>query len=279
MEAAVIDKIGALNQAVAERIALETKGESLYLPPGATLERAEYFAARPRFHRHHYETERLIDFVNYTRKAAATCAESRPAVYVRPDGSSARAVFDHGAHGAAEWGHHRASLKLRPTPAWAAAQTMANGVRSQQQVIDWMEDWGAGTLTAHQADGTEVEFTRAVAALRRVKIEARASSVSVEGNMARQRSALESIEASGDTDTLPAYFVLHSPLYVGTCELAIVMRLGVRETDGKPALALRIVGQDRLAEETSAWVEAYLVEHLGQSLDGVYVGTLEIGKP
>ena len=114
--------------------------------------------------------------------------------------------------------------------------------------------------------------------MRRVKIEAKASSTSVEGDMGRQRSAMESIEASGDTDTLPAYFVLHSPLFVGTNLLEIVLRLGVREADGKPALALRIVGAERLAEETSAWVEKQLAEQLGQSLAGVYVGTLEIGK-
>lgn len=279
MEAAVIDKISALSNKIAEGITAETGGNALYLPQGATLAAAEQFAAQPRFHRHHYQTERLADFIAYAKAAAWPESENnQPTAYVKPDGSGAQAVFDHGDATTPQWGHHRATLKLKPAPAWQAAQIIAATARSQQQVIDWLEDW-AGAITAHQQDGGEIEYRRAIAALRRVKIEARASSVSVEGDMARQRSALESIEASGDTDTLPAYFVLHSPLYVGTNPLEIVIRLGVREVDSKPALALRIVGTERMAEETSAWVEKQIAEQLTGTLAGVYVGTLEIGKP
>ncbi|KVW92632.1 DUF2303 family protein [Thiobacillus denitrificans] len=278
MEAAVIDKIGALTAEIAATITTGTVGEALYLPPGSTLQRAEQFAAQPRFHRHHYQTERLADFVAYAKAAANKASSAQPTAYVQPNGSGAQAVFDHGDATAPQWGHHHATLKLKPAPAWQAAQLMACATRSQQQVIEWLEDW-AGAISAHLTDGAEIESRRAITALRRVKIEAKASTTNVEGDMSRQRSALESIEASGDTDTLPAYFVLHSPLFVGTCMLQIVIRLGVREADGKPALALRIVGAERLAEETSTWVEKHLAEQMGEALAGVYVGTLETGKP
>ena len=278
MEAAVIDKIGALTNHLADAIRDQTDAEALYLPPGATLQRAEQFAEQPRFHRHHYTTERLSDFVAYTKAAQSAISNSTSAAYVQPNGSGAQAVFDHGAGGSPQWGHHTATLKLKPAPAWSAAQLMAAASRPQQQVIDWLEDW-ATHITAHAQDGTGIDNSRAVAALRRVKIEARGTVVNVEGDMSRQRSAMESIEASGDSETLPAYFVLHSPLFVGTNGLDIVIRLGVREADGKPALALRIVGAERLAEETSAWVEQHMQTELGEHLAGVYVGTLEIGKP
>lgn len=279
MEAAVIDKIGALNETIARAITNATNDEALYLPPGVTLQHTEKFAGSPRFHRHHYQTERLADFVAYTKAAAQQAGEdNQPTAYVKPDGSGAQAVFDHGDNATPQWGHHQAILKLKQAPAWQAAQIMASGTKTQQQVIDWLEDW-AGLISAHLQDGTELEARRAITAMRRVKIEAKASSTSVEGDMSRQRSAMESIEASGDTDTLPAYFVLHSPLFVGTCMLEIVIRLGVREADGKPALALRIVGAERLAESTSTWVETQITEQLGQALSGIYVGTLEIGKP
>lgn len=280
MEAAVIDKIGALNETIARAITNATNDEALYLPPGVTLQHTEKFAGSPRFHRHHYQTERLADFVAYSKSAASDIGDLviSPAAYVKPDGSGAMAVFDHGNITDPQWGHHQAILKLKQAPAWQAAQIMASGTKTQQQVIDWLEDW-AGLISAHLQDGTELEARRAITAMRRVKIEAKASSTSVEGDMSRQRSAMESIEASGDTDTLPAYFVLHSPLFVGTCMLEIVIRLGVREADGKPALALRIVGAERLAESTSTWVETQITEQLGQALSGIYVGTLEIGKP
>lgn len=278
MEAEVIDKISALTANIADSARVQTADEALYLPPGASLQRTEQFAAQPRFHRHHYSTERLSDFVAYAKAEATNDGLDRPSAYVKPDGSAATVVFDHGFAGEPMWGHHTAALKLKPAPAWYAAQMMASATRTQQQVIDWLEDW-ATHITAHAQDGADIDNRRAITALRRVKIEARGTVVNVEGDMSRQRSTMESIEASGDTDTLPAYFVLHSPLFVGTNPLEIVIRLGVRDADGKPALALRIVGAERLAEETSAWVEQHLQTELGEHLAGIYVGTLEIGKP
>lgn len=277
MEAAAIDKIGALTETIALAITNATGDAALYLPPGASLQRAEQFAGSPRFHRHHYATERLADFVAYAKAAAIPMSSDHPTAYVRPDGSGALAVFDHGDSDEPQWGHHTATLKLKPTPAWQAALMTASTTRTQQQVIDWLDDW-ATHITAHAQDGADIDNRRAIAALRRVKIEARGTVVNVEGDMSRQRSAMESIEASGDTDTLPTYFVLHSPLFVGTNPLEIVIRLGVRDADGKPVLALRIVGAERLAEETSAWVEQHLQTELGEHMAGVYVGTLEIGK-
>ena len=41
MEAAVIDKIGALTANIAAAIETQTNAEALYLPPGATLSRAD----------------------------------------------------------------------------------------------------------------------------------------------------------------------------------------------------------------------------------------------
>lgn len=279
MDAATIDKIVSLSDEVAQRIGLETQGQALYIPPGATLDRAEKFADQPRFHRHTYTTERLPDFIAYARASAEKIGKDlNPTAYVHPAGSNARVVFDHGDTTAPQWGHHRAELNLRAAPAWTAADAMTKGVRTQLQVIDWLEDWPEH-ITAHAQDGAEIEQRRAITALRRVKLEAKASVINEEGDFASNRTALESIEARGETEALPAYFVLHSPLYVGTNPLEIVIRLGVRENDGKPGIALRVVGRERLQEDTSAWVEQTLRDNLGTALAGVYVGEPSIGKP
>lgn len=279
MEAAAIDRISAINDKLAELINTETVGHALYIPPGATLQHAEQFASAPRFQRHLYKTERIGDFIAYAKQTASDLGEDfAPTAYVLPDGSAAMAVFDHGHDESPQWGHHRAVLNLRAAPAWAAADVMTKNLRTQLQVIDWLEDWPEH-ITAHAQDGAGIEQRKAITALRRVKIEAKASVVNEEGDLARNRTALESIEARGDTETLPAYFILHSPLYVGTNLLEIVIRLGVRENDGKPGIALRIVGRERLQEDTSAWVEQTLRDQLGTALAGVYVGELSVGKP
>lgn len=279
MEAAVIDKISALTEKAVYNATVITKDQAIYLPPGASLDRAEKFATAPRFHRHHYTTERLADFINYAISVAETPGTNEKATaYVSPDGSGAHAVFDHGDKENPAWGHHRATLKLRPAPAWTTALAMARSTHPQQQIIDWLEDWSTH-ITAHDQLGTLIDNHRAISALRRVRLEAKAAATHAVGDMARQKTSMESIEASGETESLPAYFVLNTALYVGTLNLPVVLRLGVRDDGGKPMLALRIVGMESMIEATSAWVEAQITEKLGDKLAGVYVGAIEIGKP
>lgn len=280
MQADAIDKLAGWFEEFGDQVRTETDGEAILVPPGTKLERTELYAATPRFHRHHYTTERLADFINYATRIAVTPGlNEKSTAYVSPDGSGAHAIFDHGDNENPLWGHHRATLKLRPAPAWTTAIAMARSTHPQQQIIDWLEDWSTH-ITAHDQDGAQIDNRRAISALRRVKLEAKAAATHAVGDMARQKTSMESIEASGETDSLPAYFVLNTPLYVGTVSHPVVLRLGVREGDGgKPMLALRIVGMDQMIEATSAWVEGQLTTQLGDKLAGVYVGAIEIGKP
>lgn len=279
MEALTLDKLGAMNQAIAEMVASATNGNAVMVPIAAAIEATEKFAAAPRFHRHAFSTERLADFVAYVADNAKCLPDGlNPTAYVKPDGKGAFAVLDHGFPSSAQWGHHSAELKLREAPAWIAAQSICQGTRSQQHVIDWLEDWD-GSISACAQDGTAIEFRRAITALRRIKLEAKAQVVKVEGDFNRAQSSLESIDASGDGEALPAYFVLHSPLYVGTLTHDIVLRLGVRENDGKPVLALRVVGREVLQERTAAWLEEQLQQMEDADKVSVYVGELKLGKP
>lgn len=279
MEALTLDKIGALNEAIADMVRTETKGHAIMVPAAAAIESTEKFSEVPRFHRHAFSTERLTDFVAYVADNTKNLPENvNPTAYVKPDGKGAFAVLDHGNPGLPLWGHHSAELKLREAPAWIAAQAISQGIRPQQLVIDWLEDWD-GSISACAQDGSAIEFRRAITALRRIKLEAKAQVVKVEGDFNRAQSSLESIDASGDGEALPAYFVLHSPLYVGTLTHDIVLRLGVRENDGKPALALRIVGREVLQERTAAWLEEQIQQMENAEKVSVYVGELKLGKP
>lgn len=276
MEAEAIDRISALSDNIAGLVNEQTGARALYLPPGAKLESTERFAEKPNHQRHHYTTGRIDDFVAYVEQAAANSVpDASPTVYIRDNGGGALAVIDHGTASAPQWGLHTATLTLQMEPAWTAAQAMTTGTYSQTQMIEWLEDW-ATHITAHAQDGAEIAHSKAVSALRRVKLEAKVSSINEEGDFARNRTALESIEASGDTDALPAYCVLHSPIYIGTIEQHAVLRISVREKDGKPGLALRIVGHENMIDVTRTWVEKTLREKLGASVSGVFVGDLSI---
>lgn len=279
MEAAVIDKLSALFEGVAQQTAIASDGFAISLPAGVQVVRTEQFADRPRFHRHHFKTERLSDFIRYaTDNASAAELDDQPATYITPDGQGVVTLFDHGGSDNPRWGHHRAELKLKQTPAWIAAQAMASGVKKQTDVIEWIEDWLLN-ITAHEQNGGVIAQSKAIAALRRVKLEARGDVVSVEGDFARSQSTLASIEAKGDVEALPAYFIVHTPLYIDTVESEIVMRLGVRELDGKPVLALRIVGRDTLIKTTTDWLEKTIAEAFADNPMTVYVGSISVNKP
>ena len=154
MEAAVIDKLAGWFDQFGYLAKSATKDQAFLVPPGTSLARAEAYATAPRFHRHHYSTERLADFINYTIAQKSLGSLNCATAYVLPDGSGARAVFDHGDPAHPEWGHHSATLKFKHTPAWVAAAGMVSGTRTQQQVIDWLEDW-APDITAHAQDGDQ----------------------------------------------------------------------------------------------------------------------------
>jgi len=275
MEAKTLEKIEALIAAAAGQALVSTNGFGIIVPTGSSLVDVEKFQRSPRAHRQTYRTERTLDFIRYVTENS----NEKTCLYIHPQGEGATAIIDHGAVDDPQWAHHRAVLALRHTPAWLAAKRICQGAHAQQTLVDFLQDW-PGHLSAHKSDGEEIQLSRAIAAVRRVKITAGAVRTATIGDMANARSAMETIEASSEVGLLPAYFVMQTPIYVGQAVAEVVLHLSVRTDDKacEPRLALRIVGEEMLAEAEATALEEILQSKSGIDKKNIFVGEVERTK-
>lgn len=267
LTAEAIQRIEQLSQAAHAMPA--THVPAVLAPGGAQVIDLEEFQERPARLRQTFRTERINDFVTYI---LAADGDRHPTVYVSPSGDKATAIIDHGTDEAPEWGHHRAELALVKTREYQALESLCAHPRSQQDLIDYLEDWARDGLVECLVDGEPVGASAAIAAVRRVDLKATEQATHVQDNFSASRTAIEQIEARGATGSLPGHIKLMAPMYVGTGQRDIYARIGVRAgKDGQPAFGIRIMQLDTLVEAVAREVEQTLIEHLRGECD-VFVG-------
>jgi len=266
MNAEAIQRIEQLSQAAHHLPMMHI--EAVLAPQGATVVSLEHLGEHPARLRQTFKTERIKDFVAYI---LAADGGNQPTVYVAPQGNAATAIIDHGNEELPGWGSHRAELALVKTREYQALETLCAKPRSQQDLIDYLEDWAKDGFVECLVSGEEVSASAAIAAVRRVELKASASSTHEQDNFAASRTALEQIEARGASNALPGHVKLMAPVYVGTNQRDIFARISVRETEGKPAFGIRIMQLDALTESVAREVEETLVSAFGDEAS-VFVG-------
>ncbi len=233
--------------------------QSMLLPPATvalpkdwSVLSTEKLRPAPARHRRRFATTRLRDFLAY---AQTRCTAERSAVFIDPDVSKVVAVVNHGHEMAPEWGDDTATLNLVHSPAFKALHSATQRELTQQQFIDLLEDWGSDGLATLDENGAEIMAPRAIASVRRVKIEAKATSTSEQGTMRAARSSMEEIEASGADDSLPAMLRLWAPIFEGLDHRHIYARVSVLTSAEKPRFALRLVAFDALLQAVAKEIE------------------------
>lgn len=161
-----------------------------------------------------------------------------------------------------EQGHldHRAVLAAKKTVAFETLHRMhMYGRVTQKEFASFLEDWGH-IVVARDSEGTVIANSRAVNAIRNMRIDESAQTDSNIGNYRESRSRLESVEAKSIDGALPAYFTVSDECYQGLTERNLKLRLGISQDDGKPEFKLEIVGmqilKDELTKEFATIVEA-----------------------
>lgn len=248
----------------------ETDIPAAFVPSGTEVKSLESLQDAPARMRQRYRTERIPDFVTYVSQHASEGDAST--VYVKPDGSKASGIIDHGDTDKPRWGDHRATLELRETAAFSALDTLARSRVDQQAFIDYLEDW-SGEVDAVRGDEV-LPKGRAIAAVRRCEIKSSSSSTHEVGDFVASKSAFADIEAKGAAESMPTHLVLREPVYVGTEPREIVAKIGIVPHDDAPAFRLRILGMERIREEIAAEVE----ERLRKELKGVDVFVGEVSR-
>lgn len=115
---------------------------------------------------------------------------------------------------------------------------------------EFLEDW-TGLIACHK-DGADVPANKAIAAVRKISIEALRKLESAEQQLSASRSAFESVTASS-TEPLPTEIHFKCMPYKDIAERTFVMRLGILTGADKPTINLRIIKieehEEQMAEQ------------------------------
>lgn len=225
----------------------------------------EYLMAQRLRYRGKLETNSLADFVAYVQKNAQTTADA----FVDIESMSAKAFFNLGNATSPGHGDFTASLKLPATAAFAALCKVDGLKKSQKELAEWLEDWNEFIVPEYSTGDTNL--ARAISAVRKLSIKAKAEMTSVANNLSSARSALEEIDAQSSND-LPDGFNFVCEPYLGLMSRKFRLSISVIGGDDKPALVVRWQQREATVEKIAQEFKAVLADQMGAS------ATLTIGK-
>lgn len=240
------------------------------LPSDYKLHDLEPYLPNRRRARGDMTTGNLASFAAYV-KAHGEAGGS--AVFVNQDNMRATAVLNLGTLNDPGHADNKAGLLPPPTAAYKALIAHANGSGHSQKVIaEFLEDW-ADNVKAFGADGAEIKTPQAVAAVRKITIEALRKMESTEQSLSASKSAFESVQASS-TETLPSLILFVCKPYADLEQRTFALRLGVLTGEATPKVNLRISKfeehQEHMAEELAELITAAFADDAVPVLLGAY---------
>lgn len=207
--------------------------DGLILPPGysiGSLEQAiEKYRIVPRRHRGTYSTALIAEFARYV----AEHARDGSRIFVSQETLTATARINHGTEEAPEWGDHRATLTLKPTPAYRALLALCGEQTTQDGLIDYIADWSwmltfstTEMVAANLEDQPPTMTTAAaIAAIRSLKVQTATSTEHKASDTDRERSLFEQASVTNDPPrTMFARFATHEGLEPRTIAVRLVYR-------------------------------------------------------
>ncbi len=114
-------------------------------------------------------------------------------------------------------------------------------------VAEFLEDW-PDLIQCFSDDGV-ISKPQAIAAVRKLSIEAMRKIESSEQNLSASKSAFESVQATSSANPIPTTIYFDCEPYQGLPSRQFVLRLGILTTTDKPSITLRIVKRELHDEE------------------------------
>lgn len=247
MDATAIKEIAGLSAAEKPPIRVFPESRLVALHESMQLHDLEKFnPTRFRF-RGAMKTASIADFVAYVK---ARKGEG----YIDGDNLTAKVFFNLGDSenpGHADW---FSTLALKPTAAYVALQGIDGKKLSQQEAVDFLEDW-MPNAAGIGPEGEYVSVPKCIGILRKISIEAKSKVETEQGNFRGAQSAFESIEATSENG-LPEGFTFTCTPYLGLPERIFKLRLSVltESATKTPRLTLRLV---KLEAEKEAIVQDF----------------------
>lgn len=200
-------------------------------------------------------TSVIADFATYVLQHK----EEGATVFIDPDAMTATAVLNLGAPDAPGHADNTAKLGLKRTAAYAALRNIATGAGHKQTTIaEFFEDW-PGELEFFREEEGRIAAPKAIAAVRKVTIEALRKLESTEQSLSASKSTFEAVTASS-SEPIPTTIYFNCVPYADLTARTFVMRLTIGTGGEKPTIGLRIVKQEEHDEEMARELAALVVE-------------------
>lgn len=238
---------------------------NIALPNDYVIHDLEKFKANRRRARGTFSTQFIAALCTYV----LTHREAGSTVFVDPQKLAATAVLNLGTPDAPGHADNLAVLAPTKTAAYAALCAVANGHgQAQRTVAEFLEDW-SGQVQCFNDDG-EIAPGLAVAAVRKITIEALRKQESEEQSLSATRSALESVTASSK-EPLPTTIYFKCQPYAELNERTFVLRLGILTGDKAPSIVLRVIKPEEHAEQMAQELGARVTAGLASAAEAVPV--------
>lgn len=257
---------------IAAITAMESSAKSSYvvaLPKDYELRDLEKYLPNRRRARGSMATTILQSFADYSKANA----EAGAAVFIDASNMTATTVLNLGTPTDPGHADNKAKLTLDKTAAFSALKNHASGMGiTQQQVAEFFEDWP--DLIKCFNDAGPISPPKAIAAIRKLTIEAMRKLESSEQTLAASKSTFESIQATS-ADPIPTTIYFKCLPYADLKEREFVLRLSILTSGDKPKIALRIVKIELHREEMATELKELIdVKFVGAGIP-VLLGSYE----
>jgi uncharacterized protein YfdQ (DUF2303 family) len=269
MDRSAIESIGQLAIEAASANHLSTDTPALILTDNSGAQKLvsiEHLQPGRSRYRGTFATQNLGAFADYVIATVDNNTPPTPAKgFIDPDKMCATAYFNLGDHEHPGHGDNTASLKLKPTAAYAAllAATQKQA-HDQRSLHDFLEDWRDNITVLIDGEPKDNAIAAALAAVRDITIEQARKVQHVERDSGATKSAMESVDARSSL-TLPSGFVFKAVPFEGLQERTFRLRLGVNTGGDKIGLSLRIQQAEQISEDIARDFLARLEAKLGVS--------------
>lgn len=221
-------------------------------------------AGRSRF-RGNFTSYSLESFADYVKANGGGASG-----FVDAEKMAAKVFFNLGSKDGPGHGDWAATLKLKPTPEYAAMLAINGKKIEQRAMVEWIEDWAA-FIQPIDASGALIPPSKALTAIRKLTIKATSEATHQDKDFGARRSAIEDVEATADEGIPYAISYAVTP-YTGLSKRTFTLRLGVLTGGDKPYLVLRPIALESAVDAIADEFRRVLGARIGDA------STLHIGN-
>lgn len=223
--------------------AIENGIPFVVMPEGIEVKNIERYLPRLQRFEGTYKTSSIANFADYLK----AMDQESTRVFVDDLSMQAMAILDFvTVTGDALHCANKAVLTAKRKAEYAALLNFTGERHSQKDFAEFMEDY-ADNIKCFDADGQPIQLVKAIAAVRRIEVNATARATSEVQSFNTERSALESMSIN-DSNKLPSLIVFRCKPYAEFNEFNFEIRPAVI-TGETVKLTARMVRKEEVREE------------------------------